>query len=566
MSRYGMRSPAWAGLCLLLLCAADARAQLVINEFLADPDGSDGGREFVELLNTGPAAVDLGGWQLQFANGAEGPVWQTRWTGAAGRRLEPGARFLIVDRNWAGSPPGDAEVALSLQNGPDAIRLATGGQAVDIVGYGALTDPALMESAPAPLAVGRSCARRPDGRDTGDNAADFVTALPTPGAVNFERFLLTALEVAVEPPSLPRGGDVVSIDVVLRNDGLESLPISRVRVMRAGEWVESTLDGMATGESRRLVCNLRPTVGGLLPIELACLPSAAADSLRTTICGFQVGPSTLGLSEVLGAPRDGQGEWIELVSGAADRFDLRGYRLRDADGGWVRLPSGSLAPGERAVVAQDSVALWGWLAANAAGPDGSAGCGVTPRRLAGWPSLNNSAPEGRDYADRVLLADSTGAVIDHVTLPEPDGSAVGRSLERVANGGASGWLTSLAAAGSTPGCPNSVSPPIDVLPPDVGLAASPSTVDRAEGAAAMHLLFRVPDREAGWDLIVYDLDGRRVRDLGGDRAGPGPRDVLWDLHDDHGRPVAAGGYVAVLRLPTGAGGGRGAARLLLAVR
>ena len=106
-----------AQVCLRLIfslaAATVAAAELVINEFLPDPFGSDGGREFVELLNSGTRTVDLGGWRLQFANGAEGAVWQTRWTGQAGQMLAPGERFLIVDRNWVDPVPGDAEVALA---------------------------------------------------------------------------------------------------------------------------------------------------------------------------------------------------------------------------------------------------------------------------------------------------------------------------------------------------------------------------------------------------------------------------------------------------------------------
>ena len=569
MQRYGMRSPAWAGLCLLLCLVADgATAQLVINEFLPDPEGSDGGREFVELLNTGPVAVDLGGWQLQFANGAEGPVWQNRWSGTAGRQLGPGARFLIVDRNWAGSAPGDAEVALALQNGPDAIRLVHASQPVDVVGYGALTDAQLMESAPAPLAVGRATARRPDGHDTGNNAADFVTASPTPGAPNFEPFLLTPVESVIEPPSAAKAGESVAVDVTLRNDGLETLPLQRVRLDRAGDGVEAMLDAMAPGDVRRLVFSLRPGVSGLRPLELRWLPAGVSDSFRVRIADFQVGPATLGLSEVMAAPHDGQGEWIELSAFGTEAIDLGRYRLRDADGSWVRLPAMTVFPGEYAVVAQDSSALAGWLAANGSGPGQSQGCGVAPGRLTPWPSLNNSAPEGRAWADRVSLADSSGAVIDHVTLPEATGDAAGRSLERVAArpGTGANWVTSLAAAGSTPGCANSVSAPIAAPPPEAVLEAIPSTVDRERGETAMHLRFAVPSGGIGWDLAIFDLDGRRSRDLGGDRSGPGPREVLWDLHDDAGLPVSAGGFVAVLHLAAGSGAGWRPSRLLLVVR
>jgi hypothetical protein len=568
MQRYGMRSPAWAGLCLLISCAATgAAAQLVINEFLADPEGSDGGREFVELLNTSAVPVDLGGWQLQFANGAEGPVWQTRWSGVPGHSLDTGARFLIVDRNWAGVTTGDVEVALALQNGPDAIRLVHAGQPADVVGYGPLTDGALMETAPAPLAAGRATARRPDGRDSGNNAADFVTAAPTPGAPNFERLLLAATEIVVEPPSAPWPGEMVSVEVTLRNDGLEALPLSRVRLEREGEGVEAMLDAMAPGDTRRLVFALRPVAPGLRPFEVRCRLSTVGDSLRVLLGGFQVGPAELCLNEVLGAPRDGQGEWVELEAGTHGAVDLGGYRLRDADGGWVRLPPLTVSAGGLALVAQDSSALAAWLAGNASGPEQSRGCDAVPMRLSGWPSLNNSAPDGRAYADRVLLADSTGAVIDHVTLPEAAAEAAGRSLERVASSaGSVAWVSSLAAAGSTPGCRNSVSAPLDAPPPGVELSAIPTAVDRAAGAAAVHLRFMVPGDATGWDLAVFDLDGRRVRDLGGDRAGAGLREILWDLRDDRGRAVTAGGYVAVLRLAAVVGQGWAPSRLLLAVR
>jgi hypothetical protein len=76
----------------------------------------------------------------------------------------------------------------------------------------------------------------------------------------------------------------------------------------------------------------------------------------------------------------------------------------------------------------------------------------------------------------------------------------------------------------------------------------------------------VPGDATGWDLAVFDLDGRRVRDLGGDRAGAGLREILWDLRDDRGRAVTAGGYVAVLRLAAVVGQGWAPSRLLLAVR
>lgn len=564
-----------AQICLRLMlwtgAAKGASAELVINEFLPDPPGSDGGREFVELLNTGSQSVDLGGWRLQFANGSEGAEWQTRWTGEAGQTVAPGGRFLIVDRNWLDPVPGDAEVALALQNGPDAIRLTIEGRTVDLVGYGALTDTLLMETAPAPIGVGRSIARRPDGRDTNNNAADFVTATPTPGSPNFEPRRLTAVEISLEPPSLGRAGQVLSVGVLLRNDGIEPLATARLRLSLGSDAVEATLDAMPPGDARRVDWTLRPTQSGRWPLMVVYGLPDGTDTLRVLLGDFQIGPAELVLHEVMAAPRAGQGEWLELAARGTDAVALADYCVRDEDGSWVALPDLLLLPGELAVVAQDSQALGSWLAANADGPAGAGGCGIAVQRLASWPTLNNTAPETRSWADRVLLADSTGVIIDQVTLEADDlDDAEGRSLERLAtlppSGGAANWAVSLAAAGSTPGCANSVAGPSGSDGAGMPLEAVPAVADRPAGDAAIHFRFTVPSAAEGWDLALYDLDGRRVRDLGGDRLGAGPREIFWDLHDDGGGAVAAGGYVASLRLTAAGAEASAPVRRLLVVR
>ena len=50
------------------------------------------------------------------------------------------------------------------------------------------------------------------------------------------------------------------------------------------------------------------------------------------------------------------------------------------------------------------------------------------------------------------------------------------------------------------------------------------------------------------DLAIYDLRGRRVRDLSSGLAYPaGPNRVLWDGRDGAGRSVAAGIYIYRMR-------------------
>ena len=225
----------WAALGLLAgLFSEGARGALVINEILPDPEGSDGGREFVELLNTGPGTESLAGIRLQFGNGAEGASWVTRWTGQVDSWLEPSARFLIVDRNWLGEPSGQAEVYLGLQNGPDALRLTRAEIVLDMVGYGPLTDQNMMEGEPADITAGRSLARRPDGRDTGNNRLDFALAEPSPGRINFYPYSLAVVTWELDPPSTDRLGEQVRFTFQIRNTGTEVFPVGSILLRVAG--------------------------------------------------------------------------------------------------------------------------------------------------------------------------------------------------------------------------------------------------------------------------------------------------------------------------------------------
>jgi flagellar hook assembly protein FlgD len=60
-------------------------------------------------------------------------------------------------------------------------------------------------------------------------------------------------------------------------------------------------------------------------------------------------------------------------------------------------------------------------------------------------------------------------------------------------------------------------------------------------------------------LSVYDVTGRRVRDLETGSAGEGPHSVEWDLRNDDGDRVASGCYLIVLEH----GGERAAGKALV---
>jgi hypothetical protein len=290
-------------MALLLPAPRTIRAALLINEFLPDPEGSDSGREFVELLNTGPSPIDLAGICLDFGNGAVANSWQQRWCCESSRQLGVGQRYLLVDRNWTGETPGQVEVYLGLQNGPDAIRLRREEQILDLVGYGALTDSSMLEGVPVVMHPGLSLARRPDGQDTQNNARDFVSTAPTPGRPNFFPHALTLLEMSWNPPCLDRAGGAVTLDVRLGNSGTESIPPGPLDLVGLGPPVSSFLDLGPSDGTAWFQFQVRPEDEGCFPAVLRHLVATTGDTLLVSLGSYQVGPGPLVLNEVLAPSR-----------------------------------------------------------------------------------------------------------------------------------------------------------------------------------------------------------------------------------------------------------------------
>jgi endonuclease/exonuclease/phosphatase family metal-dependent hydrolase len=130
--------------------------KVFINEVLVNEAGSDVTTEFVELVNSGTAAVDLSGWTISDATAL-------RHTFANGTSLAAG-RSLVVFGGAAGIPAGMTNAvaastnALSLSNSGDTVYLKnSSGTAVDTATLGSAlcgTD-------------GVSANRSPDGSSTG---------------------------------------------------------------------------------------------------------------------------------------------------------------------------------------------------------------------------------------------------------------------------------------------------------------------------------------------------------------------------------------------------------------
>jgi Lamin Tail Domain len=163
-------------------------AELRINEFMTGSTGA-ASNEFVELVNTGTAAVDVSGYKLAYRSGA-GTSDVTLATIPSGTTIPAGGFYLFGGSGYAGSASPDQSFSTALAATAGGLGLRDGsGALVDSVGYGDATNAFVEGHAgpapPAAAAPGNSAIRSPDGHDTNDNAADFsVSASPTPRAAN----------------------------------------------------------------------------------------------------------------------------------------------------------------------------------------------------------------------------------------------------------------------------------------------------------------------------------------------------------------------------------------------
>lgn len=163
-------------------------AGVSVNEFMTGVTGA-ATNEFVEIVSSGSASVDLSGWKLVYrsATGTSDVVLATVPDGTV---LAAGGFYLFGGAGYSGGPAADQSYSTSIAAAGGGVGIrSSDGTLIDAVGWGTATN-AFVEGAaaaapPTTAAPGTSAGRTPDGDDTNNNAADFVLDdSPTPRASN----------------------------------------------------------------------------------------------------------------------------------------------------------------------------------------------------------------------------------------------------------------------------------------------------------------------------------------------------------------------------------------------
>ncbi len=539
--------------CLILapntaLEATGFRASpLVINEVYYDHPGSDGGWEFVELYNAGDAPCDMTGMRLEFLDGRTG-VARTVWAAPAGLTALPDSYILIAGENRRRT--GDGALTGSLENGPDAVRLADPGGVLDCVGYGEPLPPLLYEGAPARDAPpGYSLAREPDGRDTGINSEDFTIATPSPGVRNVfvsDLGLSTAGEEL-----LPCRGAAFSISLSVENTGLRSFAgwvVFRSGIVEADSrfevgclecWVELDADAADT-----VSVPISPRHADVMSVETVLSSDADQSPLNDT-CRVVVrtSPGPVVVNEIMYRPERNGSEWIELINVGPERCSLKGWMLRDLSGSRKVIADDDICiePGGFLVLAEYPDLVSRITASPVIGIEGS------------WPSLNDR--DGRFGADEVRLYDQSGVLVERVGYNDMLGEERGRSIERVseylcsaAPGGV--WHRCSLPGGCSPGARNSIHTPHGAGDGVIRIEPNPFCAARDGETAISGSLIA---GEFGFSVRIFDIEGFELRRLFGETGGARIFTCRWDGRDSHHAPVQTGLYICLVEF-VGRGG------------
>ncbi|MDQ7065890.1 MAG: lamin tail domain-containing protein, partial [candidate division KSB1 bacterium] len=513
---------------------------LVINEIMFNPE--PGAPEWIQLYNPGPLAVSPAGWRIRDASGRTAVV-----AVAAGETVPPGGYAVVaadpsVRLAYAipeGSPVWSAAPFPALNNRSETVALLDfAGFEIDSVAY------ALVSSLPRNVSLERVREDRP-ATDPQNWQASVDSAGATPGRFNSVSPL--EFDAAVDgrgltlSPNPATRQDWLQIHVLVRNIGRQPVqltqaslwlaaadePYSPQTVADARELAQT----LGVGEKRLVTFEWQPPQSGrfTMQIEIEAANDERAHNNRFEFelpVGYVRGDAVI--NEIMARPEDGQPEWIEVINLLDAPLDLSGWRVADA-----RSTSGPvlentwLAPGELLVLAQEPVA----------------GLPETAYRvLDDWPSLNNDR-------DRLMLLDFNGGIIDSLDYVAP--ASPGMSLERIQPGlsgnDASNWSSSVDPAGSTPGRRNSVF--VDWLPEASALSVSPNPFSPDSDGHEDFALIRydLPMVTGRVHLFVFDIRGRRVRQLLNNAPTGSQRTVIWDGRDDAGRVLPLGLYFVHLQ-------------------
>lgn len=332
---------------------------VVINEVLYDPNGLDGGYEWIELYNNSSSTVNLLDWYFEKG----GTSFEHVYT-FPNIIIEPDS-FLLIGEEFV--PDCDLTEDLAFQNGgseTDGIRLTSAdGLYTDTILYDSPNSNSLPDDVTNPgehfavdVASGNTLARIADGEDSNNCEADFFEcSQPTPGAANIYPIDLAISNLEITPQA---GGYLLEMEV-------ENLSTVSVYNMEASIdiAVNDTLYGtyglpaIPAQSTINYSCSLNDVSYTYLTISVFLNYIYDNELSNNLVVGSILNnDSPLVLNEIMFKPLSTNQEWVELFNRSDCAYDVDNLRITDESGGTITF-NANIDSNDFIVVCQDSFSL-----------------------------------------------------------------------------------------------------------------------------------------------------------------------------------------------------------------
>lgn len=356
---------------------------VVINEVLYDPVGSDAGYEWIELYNNSEDTINLHNWIIEKAGTSFSLVFVF-----PPYNFPPYSYLLIGEANV---PNTDLSTSLAFQNGgseTDGIRLISPDTLyTDTILYDSPNTNNLPDDLSSPgiyfavdVAGGNSLGRKHDGEDSNNCELDFFECTePTPAAANFYPVDLAIyeLEITINGGEYWLQTEVFNLSTEDVDNGEANLEIS----INNATYSIYALPAIPAVSSLPFNCNLGSISGDYIVIkaELSYIFDNALENNTASSSLLLAAPPII-INELMFKPLSTNQEWIELFNRSDCAYLVDNWKISDASGGEISF-SGFLEAGQFLIVCQDSILLMQVY------PD------IDPNRIAqttSWTSLNNT--------------------------------------------------------------------------------------------------------------------------------------------------------------------------------
>jgi len=418
---------------------------VVINEIMYDPEGSDSGFEWIELYNDSETTLNLENWEIENAGSEFVTIFSFPEI-----YILPQSFILIGEENVENT---DIQTILAFQNGgseTDGVRIVSAdGNYTDTILYDEPNDNFLPDDS-GDTAVyfaddvqsGFSLARIFDGLDTNNCASDFSGCeSPTPSFTNS-----FPIDLAIESLLISQISDDYWVTFLVSN--LSTFPVDNLNsnvdiYLNSNLLAVVNLPEIPAGDTIEINENIGSLLDNyhIISIYLIFIHDNNLEN-NTMQVSLLSGQSFIVINEILFKPESSNQEWVEIYFREhVDNF-VDNLIIEDAAGGKIRF-SKELHEAEYYVVCSNAMDLKNYYNLSDT---------LNIIEVTSWTTLNNGD-------ETLYLKDSFGTVLDSTSYSF-NNFQENYSLERIDpyTDENAIWGISQAESGGTPTSENSILP------------------------------------------------------------------------------------------------------------